>query len=449
MKKIMVFLLASMIITSCQVSQNIVQIYRQLPRTYEKAPVYFYFQDETLYDTTLFVGTIDVPDMSNVYYSMYSIESDARAIGGNAIQIINYGNNFDGDYYVKPKARVYYIRNFDKIDDNLTDDEVEIFKKATKPYLGIYSIYQNMDYWTKYACVMTSDSEYVFVYYNSNDLWVKKHWKKGDVKARMKKSFTPGIFDATWYGSNKGVIDNVKMKFEDKLLHTFGPGLNLYLNMVYPDSVPTLENTTFGTGFALNENGYIMTCYHLFRQAKEIYIKGINGNFDIRQRAKLITYDKNNDLAVLKLADTTIKFKSIPYNFRKDESKIGDNVMVLGYPMTPIMGDNIKLTDGLISSESGVLGDISMYQVTAPIQPGNSGCPLFNKEGDVIGLINSKIYLADNVGYAIKTKYWEDMLKGFPSINYLNNEAGSIPGLNLDEQVNNLKKFIYIIEVQK
>lgn len=66
------------------------------------------------------------------------------------------------------------------------------------------------------------------------------------------------------------------------------------------------------------------------------------------------------------------------------------------------MGDEIKLTTGVISSKTGFQGDVSLYQISAPIQPGNSGGPLFDNKGNLIGIVNAKHKGAENVGYAIK-----------------------------------------------
>jgi S1-C subfamily serine protease len=69
------------------------------------------------------------------------------------------------------------------------------------------------------------------------------------------------------------------------------------------------------------------------------------------------------------------------------------------------MGQEIKLTTGIISSNSGSLGDTALFQISAPIQPGNSGGPLFDNYGNLIGVIGAKHKNADNVGYVIKFIY--------------------------------------------
>ena len=83
---------------------------------------------------------------------------------------------------------------------------------------------------------------------------------------------------------------------------------------------------------------------------------------------------------------------------------------MLGYPLTSTMGNEIKATSGIISSQSGYKGDEILYQISAPIQPGNSGGPVFDLNGNVVGIVCAHHTQAENVGYAIKTKHLMELL---------------------------------------
>jgi S1-C subfamily serine protease len=111
------------------------------------------------------------------------------------------------------------------------------------------------------------------------------------------------------------------------------------------------------------------------------------------------------------------------------------------------MGDEIKLTNGIISSKTGFQGDITSYQISAPIQPGNSGGPLFDKFGNLIGVINAKHIGAENVSYAIKVSYLKNLIDLLPTEPTLNN-INVLKNLSLSDQVKQLNKFVYIIEVK-
>jgi S1-C subfamily serine protease len=200
-----------------------------------------------------------------------------------------------------------------------------------------------------------------------------------------------------------------------------------------------------GSGFAISSRGLIVTSYHVVKDATRIQVRGVNGNFDVAYKAKILTFDRINDIAILEISDPLFtNLAEIPYQVSFNISDVGDDVFVLGYPLRALMGDEIKLTNGLISSRSGFQGDITSYQVSAPVQPGNSGGPLFNKDGDVIGIINARLSI-ESVSYAVKTPYLKTMLDSYgnnnnlPTINLIRN-------LTLSDKVKAIRNFVYIIE---
>ena len=107
------------------------------------------------------------------------------------------------------------------------------------------------------------------------------------------------------------------------------------------------------------------------------------------------------------------------------------------------MGKEIKLTTGVISANSGFLGDTSLYQISAPIQPGNSGGPIFDFAGNLIGIVSAKHNHADNVGYAVKFTLIKKLLQQ-QGIQCTTKKTlfGDLPS-----KVNQLKSSVYSIEV--
>lgn len=199
-----------------------------------------------------------------------------------------------------------------------------------------------------------------------------------------------------------------------------------------------------GTGFALN-NGYIATNYHVVEDAKSIKVKGIKGNFNAEYNATVISTDKFNDLAIIKINDSRFNgFGTIPYRVKTSMSDVGEDVFVLGYPLTTTMGDEIKLTTGVISSKTGFQGDVSLYQTSAPIQPGNSGGPLFDGNGNLIGIVNAKHSGAENVSYAIKASYLKNLVESASTIPMLPTN-NMVSGMSLSNKVKNLKNFVFMI----
>ena len=117
------------------------------------------------------------------------------------------------------------------------------------------------------------------------------------------------------------------------------------------------------------------------------------------------------------------------------------------HPEAELRGINwIKLTNGIISSKSGFKGDITTYQISVPVQPGNSGGPLFDDKGDLVGIVNAKLFLAENASYAIKTSYLKNILESLspnPKLTALN----TLSTKSLADKAKTLKNYTYIIEI--
>ncbi|MCM1042076.1 MAG: serine protease [Bacteroides sp.] len=199
-----------------------------------------------------------------------------------------------------------------------------------------------------------------------------------------------------------------------------------------------------GTGFAL-KNGYVVTNYHVISGAGNITVKGVKGNFNQFYKATVVGMDRHNDLALLKITDPSFAgFGIVPYAISSTTSEVGEEIFVLGYPLTSTMGDEIKLTTGVISSKTGFQDEVSLYQISAPIQPGNSGGPLFDRKGNVVGIVNAKHSGAENVGYAIKSMYLRNLIESSANSAIIpaNNTVSTLP---LTEKVKMEKNFVFQI----
>ena len=127
-----------------------------------------------------------------------------------------------------------------------------------------------------------------------------------------------------------------------------------------------------GTGWAL-KNGYIVTNLHCVEGAKSIIVRGVQGDLNKTFRAKIAAIDVTCDLAIIRISDKGFQgFGEIPYSIERKQCEVGETVWTLGYPMMNIMGEDVKFTDGKISSKTGYQGDPQTYQITVPIQPGAS-----------------------------------------------------------------------------
>jgi len=159
-----------------------------------------------------------------------------------------------------------------------------------------------------------------------------------------------------------------------------------------------------GTGFFITEDGYLLTNYHVVEDAKRLEVR-TGGQI---LPAKLFKCDYTNDIAVLKVCGT---FPSLPIG-SSSMVHLGDSVFTIGFPNISIQGIEPKFTRGEISSVAGIKDDPRWFQISVAVQPGNSGGPLIDQSGNVIGIIVARLdalrmltetgSLPQNVNYAIK-----------------------------------------------
>lgn len=145
-----------------------------------------------------------------------------------------------------------------------------------------------------------------------------------------------------------------------------------------PPPVP-IENERFGTGFFVSAAGHILTNNHVIDGCKSISTTGGNS-------LSIVSQNQEADLAVLK---ANIKPKTFA-TFGK-RPLVGEQVMAFGFPLPGLLSAEGNTTTGIISALSGPGGDLNVIQITAPVQPGNSGGPLVDQNGRVVGVIVSKL----------------------------------------------------------
>lgn len=159
-----------------------------------------------------------------------------------------------------------------------------------------------------------------------------------------------------------------------------------------------------GTGFFITEDGYLATCHHVVKEGKVFSIRNSAGIF----AARLVEFDKTNDVAILKVAG-----RFTPLTVNTNALALGQAAFTIGFPNIDVQGVSPKFTDGKVSSLSGIRDDANEFQISVPVQPGNSGGPLTDAGGNVIGIIVARLndYAAlkrmkaipQNVNYAVKT----------------------------------------------
>jgi antitoxin component YwqK of YwqJK toxin-antitoxin module/S1-C subfamily serine protease len=206
-----------------------------------------------------------------------------------------------------------------------------------------------------------------------------------------------------------------------------------------------------GSGVIISNSGLIATNFHVIEGAEAIEVEFLYNGQVKSFGAKVIRTDEVNDLAIIKIDDNSFNgLAGIKYNFKTRSSQVGESVFALGYPKAlSSMGKDIKFTDGKISAKTGFQGDVTTYQTTTPIQPGNSGGPLFDYKGNLIGINSSKIVSddVDNVAYTIKSLYLLTLIDSMNENVNLPSDT-SLQRLPLTSKIKELSKYVTLIKVR-
>jgi S1-C subfamily serine protease len=217
-----------------------------------------------------------------------------------------------------------------------------------------------------------------------------------------------------------------------------------------PSNQSSEEWVGSGSGFFISRIGHIATNYHVVDGMTKFQVEYYQNGKKYTYPAKVISSDPSNDMAIIRVDHkdfTTIP--EIPYKFDTKTKEVGTDVFTLGYPLTFLMGEEIKYTRGEISAKSGFQGDIRAYQISVPITNGNSGGPLFDYDGNIVGITSSGLRkdIADNVNYAIKSIYLQTLIDACQE-NIELPTGIDLTGKSKPEIIKALQGFVVLIKVK-
>jgi S1-C subfamily serine protease len=239
-------------------------------------------------------------------------------------------------------------------------------------------------------------------------------WKPGDIKIKFIDMSENNIAISRFHAGN--LIDfRLLWKVSPRVLVSVNAPDNKEFMLVKEYPLPAGEEIVAGSGtaWAVNANGVFVTNYHVVKNASEIFIgrKGFKP-----MTARVLIADKKTDLVLLKVDSKYKECKPIPLKTEPEAN--GESVCVIGYPLMSILRDSPKITGGMVSAQMGIDNDATWYQISAPIQPGNSGAPVFNSSGEVIGIAvaglrdsASSTNDVENVNFAVKSAYLMPLLR--------------------------------------
>ncbi len=163
----------------------------------------------------------------------------------------------------------------------------------------------------------------------------------------------------------------------------------------------------------MTNDGHLITNAHVVKDCLAIQVGVSQGTFEA---GNLVAKDPTNDLALLKVNDTPVRVAALRFGARQ-----GENVEAFGYPLSQVLATSGNFTTGIVTALAGIGDDSRFYQISAPVQPGNSGGPLLDENGNLIGVVSSKLdFLAEiknagdipqNVNFAIKASVVANFLQ--------------------------------------
>jgi serine protease Do len=226
---------------------------------------------------------------------------------------------------------------------------------------------------------------------------------------------------------------------------------NIKINNI-DKKVSSTEQTVFdvsATGFLIDGKGYLITNAHVVRGAKEIDVQNTLGNY----HARVIRIDPQADLALLKIDDTAYHpFNGLPYGISKSDGDVGEDLFTLGYPRPEIVYNK-----GYLSAATGFEEDTTAFQLTIAANPGNSGTPVFNGDGEVIGVVNSSQHNAQGMVFAVRSRNIfraVDSIRADSSLQSIDSnlihlripQTSALKGVDRLHQIKRIEDYIFIVK---
>lgn len=220
---------------------------------------------------------------------------------------------------------------------------------------------------------------------------------------------------------------------------------NLKSDVEKKADAPAFVPKTAATGFLINGRGFMITNAHVVKNSKNIRVFNTKGD---QFNAFVVRLDPARDVAIIKIDDTQFKpVASLPYGISKTTSEIAEPVYTLGFPREEVV---YVYGEGYMSANSGFKGDTLSCQISVPANPGNSGGPVFNHNGEVIGILSARETDAQGAVFAIQSKYIYKAIEELKKNKYYESvkisPKSSIGNLDKVQQVKKIQDYIFMVK---
>ena len=278
-------------------------------------------------------------------------------------------------------------------------------------------------------------------------LW-KRYRRVAAIAASIAGVTALGISALVWAFAPKANTDYDTLKREIKDLRNAtaqqGNEIKNVKNSIGKEKSNPIIYKSGGTGFIIDAKGYLVTNFHVVQGAKNIAVQNSRGEFI----ARVVYTDKAKDIAILKIDDESFKpYTTVPYSISRSSARLAEPIFTLGYPKNEIV-----YGQGYLSSLTGFNGDTLSCQIEIAANHGNSGSPILNKNGEVVGILNARQNSTEGFTFAIQGKYiykaLDELKKSDTSYQRIKLSSKSqISGMDRTEQVNKVEDYIYMVKV--
>ncbi|MES2702889.1 MAG: serine protease [Bacteroidota bacterium] len=203
-----------------------------------------------------------------------------------------------------------------------------------------------------------------------------------------------------------------------------------------------------GTGFALTNDGYFVTAYHVINDGSgdgdSVYIQNSEGDYF---KASVYSFNAKADIAILKVEKKGFRFGKgeVPYTFASGKTSLGRKIFTLGYPK-----DDLVYSEGYISSRNGYEGNAQQYTLELPAGHGQSGSPVVDEHGNVLGLLTGISGAEEANTYAVSSKALLDLLHTTLPDNMLHlAKTNKLGKLSRDKQIEKMEAYTFSVKVYK
>jgi serine protease Do len=249
---------------------------------------------------------------------------------------------------------------------------------------------------------------------------------------------------ATWIGIQSFQSDTAKYMDLKLKVEQISKSQNAILQDIEANKKEEVIAARFtGTGFLISPAGYIATSYHLIREADSIFVQ--NDKFGTLKTSVLKT-DQVNDVAILKIEDIDFQPTTLPYLISAKQADLGEIVYTLGFPR-----EDIVYGEGTISAATGYKQNVTAYQVAVPVNPGNSGGPLLDQQGNIVGMISGIQTKTQGAAFAVKSGILLDVINNISSDSTAKQiqlpRTNRLKSLSRVQQVKKIRDYVFVVKV--